>query len=305
MREKFIILVVEEDQNDLFCIQNALESLQPKGIEFATTIATTVEEAAKILTVGDHFDLIITDLYLSDSKGIETIREIQEVCASIPIIAISTSIDEEMVRQIIRLGAQDYLPKNELDPSHLHRVIYASIERNRLQQSLRALSFTDEMTGLYNRRGFFTLLEQQVSLAKRTGQGFYLFVVDLDYLKAINDTYGHPTGDRALMDVADCLHLAFRHHDIVGRIGGDEFAVIAINASADSKEHLKNSIYEKFKEQNEKTSEPYQLTISIGATYFYGRSELTIKELIHTADLSLYEAKKESHSRRARRPSGE
>jgi two-component system cell cycle response regulator len=299
MSEKFTILLIEDKQDDLACIQNELEKLHEKGIEFLITTARTVKEASKLLADGNIYDLILTDLYLSDCEDVETIRKIQEATSNIPIIAISSKADEEMIRQIVRLGVQDYLPKQELDSEHLHRIIYASIERNQLQQSLKALSFTDEMTGLYNRRGFYTLLEQQILLSKRTGQGFYLFVIDLDYLKMINDTFGHPAGDRALMDVADCLQLSFRHHDIVGRIGGDEFAVIAINAAADSVNHIKHKIDYKFREQNESTKEPYQLAISIGAAYFNGHGEISVQELIDTADQSLYEAKKEAHLRRS------
>lgn len=301
MSEKFIILLIENEQEELACMQNALNDLHAKGIEFSITIAKTVKEATELLADQNEYDLILTDLDLSDSKGLDTIRKIQEASSNIPIIATSSETDEELIRQIIRLGAQDYLPREEIDPAHLHRVIFASIERNRLQQSLKALSFTDEMTGLYNRRGFFTLLEQQILLSKRTGQGFYLFVVDLDYLKTINDTYGHAAGDRALMDVADCLQLSFRHHDIVGRIGGDEFAVIAINASVDSVDHMKHKIDYKFKEQNERTTEPYQLAISMGAAYFNGHSDISIEELFNIADLALYEKKKASHLRRAGR----
>ncbi|MCC5832848.1 MAG: GGDEF domain-containing response regulator [Chlamydiales bacterium] len=294
MGEKFTILLIEDEQEDLACIQDALNKLHDKGIEFTIKSVATIKEATALL-VENEYDLILTDLYLKDSSSVETIRKIQEASSTIPIIATSEHADEEVIRQIIRLGAQDYLTKEELDPAHLQRVIYASVERNRLQQSLRALSFTDEMTGLYNRRGFFTLLEQQLLLSKRTRQGFFLFVIDLDYLKVINDTYGHPAGDRALMDVADCLQLSFRHHDIVGRIGGDEFAVIAINAAEDSFDHIKHKIHYKFQEQNERSTEPYQLGISMGAAYFSGHGEISIQDLFNKADKSLYEAKKEAH----------
>jgi two-component system, cell cycle response regulator len=299
MNETFHILLIEDKPEDLASIQNALKKLHLKGIEFTITIASAINEAAEMLAVENDYDLILIDLFLSEGSEVDTILKILEASSTIPIIATSTLIEEEKIRRIIRLGVQDYLPKEELDPGHLHRTIFSSIERNRLRLSLKALSFTDGMTGLYNRRGFFTLLEQQLLLSRRTSQGFLLFVIDLDYLKMINDTFGHPSGDRALMDVADCLQLSFRHHDILGRIGGDEFAVIALNAAPDSFDHIKHKIHYKFHEQNERTEEPYKLSISIGAAYYNGQSDVTIEELIDEADRSLYDAKKQTHSRRS------
>ncbi len=302
MQNGFVILIIESHNNDIFKIENIFKNFLSKRIHYQLTIAHSLSEAREILESNKSFDLIITDLKLPDKNDYDVIRSLQEISSNIPIITISDAVDEEMIRQIIRLGAQDFLPKNELDPSHLLRVIYNTIERNHLRKSLRALSFTDEMTGLYNRRGFYTLLEQQISISNRSKKGFYLFIIDLDYLKQINDTYGHSAGDQAIMDLADCLLIAMRHHDIIGRLGGDEFGVIAINAAVDSEAHIKENIERRIQQRNGNTAEPYQLQMSIGAAYYSGNEELTIGELIHLADINLYKAKRETHSRR---PMGE
>ncbi len=297
MNEEITILLIEDDQGDLQFIQKAFEHLQERGITFHVTIVRTLREAQGEIATNTPFDLVITNLYLEDCQGVEIIRALRKSMMDIPLIATAGYTDEKTIQQIIRLGAQDYLPQHELDPAHLHKAILSAIERNYLEQSLRALSFTDEMTGLYNRRGFYTLLEQQHALSIRNGQGFYLFVADLDDLKAINDTHGHPIGDRALMDMADCLYLAFRHHDILARIGGDEFAIVAINASIESKESLEQSIQEHIAHFNTKTSEPYQLSLSVGAAYFDGKAPVSIEELIHEADQNLYQAKRKRSTR--------
>jgi len=113
----------------------------------------------------------------------------------------------------------------------------------------------------------------------------------------INDTYGHPVGDKALMDLTDCLRLTFRHHDIIGRIGGDEFGVIAINAEAESGDLLKENILQMVKARNETSSELYQLSLSIGGAYYSGRDEVAVNDLIYTADLALYASKKRESPR--------
>lgn len=298
MTEKFIILLIEAKAIEEASILDAFNQLWHQGIEFEVMAAKTLFDAQQILRAKTHFDLIITELSLPESDAIDMINAIQEEAIGIPIIATSKFTDQELIRQIIRLGAQDFLPFQELDPEHLQRVIYSAIERNRLRQSLHALSFTDEVTALYNRRGFITLLERQISLANRTGQGFYLFILDLDYLKSINDTYGHSTGDRALKDVADCLTLAFRHHDIIGRIGGDEFGVIAINAPAESKEHLEKMLYDTLEDFNKNGGAPYKLSLSFGAVYYSPEGELTMQELIDMADFGLYASKRDSHNKK-------
>lgn len=278
MTEKFCILLLEENAEDILQMQEIFATLQKQGVRIDLLISKTLENAEEQLI--QKPDLIITNLVF--------LSAIQKRAESIPIIASDHAQSEAKIREILRQGVQEYLLKEEIDPLHLKRMIFASIERNRLQQALRDLSFTDELTTLYNRRGFFTLLKQQISLSERTGQGFYLFLIDVDHLKQINDTFGHPTGDQALKEIAACLRLAFRHHDIVARIGGDEFGVIVINAASASKELLEENIHQTLKNKRH----PYKLTVSIGGIFFSPEAPLSLEELIERADFKLYEEKK-------------
>jgi two-component system, cell cycle response regulator len=296
MTELLCILVIEDDPEDVFFLTNTLNKLEDKGIAPQLKITANLEEAIKALN-DRAFDIIITDLYLPDSQGLDTFLEIQKRADAAPIIIVGGSTEDESVRDAIKLGAQDYLAKSDLNVGLLSRIIHHAIERHRLHESLKALSFTDELTGVYNRRGFITLLEQQMALARRMKKGFYLFIVDLDYLKQINDTYGHLVGDRALTDTARCLRSSFRRHDIVGRIGGDEFAIVAINASVESGDYLKQHMLEKLKDYNTHINEPYRLSFSIGKAYCDGVHELSLDELIQLADSELYQEKRLTHER--------
>lgn len=294
MKEKLRFLIIEDDPDDIFFLTNVFEKLQARDIEPNLQISKSLEEALLAL-LDATFDLIILDLYLPDSQGIDTFLEIQKRALSIPILIVGGASHEEIIRETIKMGAQDYLPKSDLTPGLLDRVIHHAIERHRLYESLKALSFTDELTGLYNRRGFLTLLEQQLSLARRTKKGFYLFFVDLDHLKQINDTYGHLVGDRALIDMAKCLRSSFRRHDIIGRLGGDEFGIVVINSSVENGAYLISLMLERVETYNNKIHEPYRIAFSVGKVFYDGHTDKTIDEIFQKADEDLYKAKRLAH----------
>lgn len=165
-------------------------------------------------------------------------------------------------------------------------------DRKRMEEELRTLSITDELTGLYNRRGFLMLAGQQLKLANRLKRGVLIFYADLDDLKIINDKYGHQEGDRAIMESADLLREVFRESDITARIGGDEFVVFPVHTTGYSKETLSARFKEHLRVHNMKRSAPYELSISIGIAY-YEKCSHSIEELLVQADKLMYEQKKE------------
>ena len=97
-----------------------------------------------------------------------------------------------------------------------------------MEEKLRVLSLTDELTGLYNRRGFFTLSEQQLKMAGRLKSGIFMLYADMDTQKEINDRFGHQGGDLALIEIADIFKTTYRASDIIARIGGDEFTIFSV-----------------------------------------------------------------------------
>ncbi len=169
-----------------------------------------------------------------------------------------------------------------------------SFERNRIREIMIALSLTDELTKLYNRRGLWLLADEQVRLALRYKRGFWLLVMDMDHLKKINDTLGHPEGDKAIVRTAQLLQAAFRKSDIISRVGGDEFAVVAIEATHQVLPVLMDHLQAQLKKNNASKEQFYELAISTGAAYFDPHSPCTFEELIAAADKELYEQKKNS-----------
>ncbi len=166
-----------------------------------------------------------------------------------------------------------------------------------LRDKLKEMAIKDELTGLYNRRGFTMLAEQQLKLSKRSGKGIALFYVDMDNMKVINDTLGHHEGDKALIDVAGILRLSFRDSDIVGRLGGDEFAVFAIDCEKQYVDVMQNRIIDNINDFNEKKVRPYTLSLSIGSIYI-GDSSINLEEVLAVADKRMYQNKLQQKKQR-------
>jgi diguanylate cyclase (GGDEF)-like protein len=162
----------------------------------------------------------------------------------------------------------------------------------RQADQLRALSLVDELTGLYNRRGFLTLATQQLKLCDRSRRSAMVVFVDLDGMKRINDELGHEFGDLALIETASVLRQCFRYSDVVARLGGDEFVVLAVEADPPTGELVTERLYEKLAEMNQKPDRAFQLQFSVGvAPYDPEKSEM-VEEVLARADNLMYESKR-------------
>jgi diguanylate cyclase (GGDEF)-like protein/PAS domain S-box-containing protein len=170
-------------------------------------------------------------------------------------------------------------------------VIEDITERKNMEEEIRNLSLTDELTGLYNRRGFTLLAEQEMKLAQRFKRNVLLFFCDVDDLKMINDTLGHTHGDLALKEVATILKGVFREADIPARYGGDEFVVLAPDSSMENADILINRLQGALDAHNQKGDRPYQLTLSMGIARYDPKAPCTVGDLIAQADGRMYEQK--------------
>jgi diguanylate cyclase (GGDEF)-like protein len=150
------------------------------------------------------------------------------------------------------------------------------------------LSLTDELTGLYNRRGFSTLASQHLKLARRTGQSFLIVFADLDDLKNINDTFGHAEGDAVLIATANILRRTFRESDIVARYGGDEFLVLVTDAAYEDKDKIYKRINQYVDEVNESKLMNCTISVSLGVVPFEPNRDLNLENLVAEADKALY-----------------
>jgi diguanylate cyclase (GGDEF)-like protein/PAS domain S-box-containing protein len=165
-------------------------------------------------------------------------------------------------------------------------------ENVQLREKLHAMSINDELTGLYNRRGFLNMAERELKIAKRKKRTLVLFFADLDGLKWINDTFGHNEGDQALIDTGNILKKTFREVDIIALFGGDEFVILAIDASKSSAEILTTRLYENLTAHNSKETCRYNLSLSLGISCYDPEIPASLEELISQADSAMYEQKK-------------
>jgi len=167
-------------------------------------------------------------------------------------------------------------------------------EKARAEEQLRLLSLTDDLTGLYNRRGFLTLAEQQMRVANRDQKSMMVISADLDALKEINDTFGHKEGDAAIAETAHILRESFRKSDLVARIGGDEFALLLTGGEAEfDRGKLDGRLQKCVEKYNEENDRQYKISVSAGFADFDAAGTHTFEEWLHRADTMMYEQKRQ------------
>lgn len=165
-------------------------------------------------------------------------------------------------------------------------------ERKRMETELERLSTTDELTGLWNRRGFSTLAEQELKRARRTASYVLLFYIDLDRFKEVNDVYGHTEGDRVLVDAARLLQESCRGSDVVARLGGDEFAILALDGTGEGEHIIPERISEALGRLNEAHAHPYVVGLTLGVVRLRPGEEMDLAALLTRADQRMYSAKR-------------
>jgi len=281
------ILIIDDEP----VIRELLRSILEKS-GYQTMTAVSGEEGIRIIDQED-LDLVLLDLNLPDSQGLETVKKFTELVGNkCPITVLTAMNDDELGIQAVQMGAEDYLVKGQYDTRLMMRSIKYSIERNLLKKELLQMSTSDDLTGLYNRRGFKMLMEQKIKEAKRSKNAIVLFVIDLNLLKKINDQYGHAAGDAALIDTAKLLKKTFRDSDIISRWGGDEYVVLGVDTSVEYVPKIKERLAANLAEHNATTKQPFQLSMSVGEVIHFCDSNNSLDDLLAAADQKMYEQKK-------------
>lgn len=204
----------------------------------------------------------------------------------------SFELFEPFLKKHIEIRAMPrYDSDHNLDGTiHLVRDI---TERKEMEEKLKTMSITDELTGLYNRRGFFTLLEQQLKVINREKEKVYMLYIDLDNFKDINDTFGHGKGDSVLIDAGIILRSTYRESDLIARLGGDEFVVFPAGKEESDLSIVIGRLQANLDIYNSLEERGYILSMSTGIAVYDPNNPLSIDKLLAEADRSMYENKRD------------
>jgi diguanylate cyclase (GGDEF)-like protein len=246
--------------------------------------------AAERLT-SDPADVLLLDLGAKQRQGRAFVQAARAAAPDTPMVVLAECEDEALAVEALRQGVQDFLDKEHLERTALARALRYSIERHRLQKNLQNLSLIDDLTGLYNRRGFLALAEQHLRIIQRKGAALLIYL-DLDDLKLINDSYGHLEGNRALIVTANVLRACFRQSDILARLGGDEFCVLMTDAGQDSAPQVRTRLQQRADFVNALSSWRFRLSLSVGITDVPVVHQPSLDQLLRIADTHMYEEKK-------------
>jgi diguanylate cyclase (GGDEF)-like protein len=247
-------------------------------------------EAACALT--ETPDLILLDLTLPDAHGLETLHRLRERFAFVPVVLLTADEGSDVEAAVLQAGAQDFIGKDELTARTLRRVVRYSMERHHQQQDLDRLATRDEITGLFNRRGFLNAAEPLARSAERGDRTFLVFVVDLEGLNAINEAHGRAVGDAAIYDAAWILTHSFRSADIIGRIGPDEFAVLAPDAPPEALEIMIRRVGKWQSERNAQPNRVHEVSLAVGGVAWTPSEPRTLEMMLSEADMAAYAAKR-------------
>ncbi|MDA3800360.1 MAG: diguanylate cyclase [Kiritimatiellae bacterium] len=283
-----LILITDDNPNNIKVAGSTISTMNYK-IAVAQNGEDTIEFAKKKLP-----ELIILDIMMSGMDGLETCRRLKSdpTTADIPVIFLTAKNDNDTIKAGFDAGAVDYITKPFNSQELLARVkVHAELQQ--YKKALQRLASLDELTGLDNRRFFFKKAEMELMRVQRYKRSLSVMIYDLDNFKKINDTYGHPFGDKVLKKVAEITKETFREVDMFGRLGGEEFAVMVpetnLQGAITAAERFRQAIANMEVETDDGKKVP--VSISIGLS-MYPSNGCDLTTLIKGADVALYQAKK-------------
>ena len=289
------VLVVDSDPDAL---ENIRKLLQTEGYE---VLAASAGEEGVLKVRTEHPEVVLMDMSLDmrlpGTGGNETLRKIKEIKPSPACIMLATYPTVDGAIEALKQGACDFI-KKPFENDYLLHTVQQSLanfrtlrEKERLEEEVRRLSITDDLTGLYNYRHFYKTLESELVRLKRQKTTLSLMMVDIDKFKRYNDRFGHLEGDKVLKGVGEILNRSIRSNVDSGyRYGGDEFAILLIGASIDQG----RVIGERIRASTEKAGF-LDITASIGLAEFQDR--FTLESFVKSADDAAYTAKQSGGNR--------
>lgn len=294
------ILLVEDEAIVAADISQTLQRMGHRVVGIVSNGREAVRTAERLKP-----DLALMDIELQgDMDGIEA-ATLLHARLGLPIVYLTGTSDPETLTRAIQSQPFGYVLKPFHEPE-IRCAIEVALNRHRAQLvleqrelallqkalSLRDLSYIDELTGLYNRRGFLASCRHQLKAAERSQQSWLLLFMDLNGLKKVNDTQGHAAGDRMLQDLAAILVRTFRESDVVARLAGDEFVVLAFESEPSGGDAPLRRLRKHIREHNQGNRPSRALEVSVGVAIPDPARVEPIDDLIARADANMYEEKR-------------
>ncbi|MBL4720710.1 MAG: EAL domain-containing protein [Alphaproteobacteria bacterium] len=285
------VMIVEDDEDDFILARDLLQEVY--GADIEVDWAPAWKDGLDALVAAKH-DVFLVDYRLGARDGLDLVQEANAQGCMAPIILLSGQDSPEIDLRAMSVGAQDYLVKDSITADQLARAIRYGINQKRVEKRLIDLAQYDSLTGLANRSLFHDRLDAAIAQARRDDRNVAVLLLDLDRFKDINDTFGHPAGDALLKSVAARLKSCMRETDIVARISGDEFAIIATNLERkNAASRVADKICASFKDPFQLNGRDVYISVSIGISILdQGMSDS--EPLLKNADVAMYQAKLEN-----------
>ncbi len=302
--QSYRVLCLDDDRTSLMIVRKSLENISDEIVIDDVKTASSVAEAIAVLAA-HPIDVILSDFRLGDGTARDLMDAVVQHYPDVPVIVISGSCSEDLVADVLREGASDYISKASLSSEKLGAALKRSLERAALtvdlrksQERMHEMAFTDELTKLYNRRFLQESMTRELDRMARYKGVASFCLLDIDFFKKLNDTHGHAAGDHALRDMGVLLKNAVRRTDLASRYGGEEFALFLPQTDGDAALALAETIREKI-EAHEMIFEDLNLrmTVSIGVKTVGGEDPISVMEIISAADGALYRAKEDGRNR--------
>lgn len=281
MSEKATILIVDDVRLNIQILTAILKDL------YQIRIAMNGKQALELIAKQPDIDLILLDIEMPIMGGFEACELLKKdpKTSHIPIVFITANTEEEDEEKGLELGAVDYITK-PIRQSIVCARVKTHITLKQQHDLLRSMAVKDQLTGLYNRHYLLDVACKKMSQSVRHNYELSLLMLDIDHFKHVNDTYGHPMGDKILIAVAKTLQEQCRKEDAVIRYGGEEFIVVLEHSDKENSQVKAEQIRQAIEQLQ---PENIKVTVSLGLTQMQGNED--VESMINRADIALYKAK--------------
>ncbi|HEY1405627.1 MAG TPA: diguanylate cyclase [Spirochaetota bacterium] len=293
-KERIRILLIENDHDSIESIDRivtVINGSQQYNNQVVIVPAMSVKEARGYLEI-ETTDLMLLSLSLPNESARDIVSRIESYIIDIPTIALVDSKNKDVALDSIQHGVQDFFVSTDIDADRFYYAILNAIERHKRSIVIQATSMIDNVTQVYNSRGFYKVMRHSMALAKRRDFGLTFVYFDIDDLSQMNKENGARGGDLTLKTVASILRGLFRESDIIARLGSDDFAIVAVGSSRGAATSIRIRLERAFSKIRETHRLQWDVRVSFGIHYTENEYTLAIEDHLSSAQKKMAEFRK-------------